>query len=174
MIPAFDPATGRLPFRGDDAPWPATFDEVRERFVDQAQGGPARLRLWRAFEVWLDEVRNLLPGATLWISGGFVTARATPTDLDVVVLLRADTVQAATGRPDLWTQQAVIVSAGQQTQRYIDRLQPMGAMIDAHVSPEPQWMPRRAAAWQASWSTEFDKTTHTETGVRMGYLEVRL
>lgn len=172
VIPALDPSTGRLPFRGDKRPFAATIDEVRQRFVDAAPTPERRERIWDAFLLWDQLAQRELPGANYWLSGSFLTEKVRPSDLDVILVLKPGHLRTMTPEPTvaarvLLTHLGVTASKPSGT---AERLQPMGGLIDGHWCYS--WMPEYVRLWRFQWSSVYDKTTRAPTGVRMGYVEV--
>lgn len=175
-IPPLDQRTGRLPFRGEDAPYGATLKEVQHRFVSTQPHESARRRatIWRAFRLWHSLALTEFPGATYWLSGSFLTDRTRPSDLDVILLVDETHVRrslfpvTSTGARVLLTHRDL---EAEQPTGWTERLQPMGGLIDGFYCPT--YSQDAVSYWQGAWSTEYDKQTRTPTGVRMGYLEVR-
>ena len=61
--------------------------ELKSVFVDQAPHREWRQGIYSALEAWLGLVLPYVPGALLWIDGGFVTHKSeAPKDVDVVVI----------------------------------------------------------------------------------------
>lgn len=172
MIPALDPETHRLPFSAPDAPIVASLEEIAERFVASAPGRPRRERVWDAFMLWKDLADEALPGATFWLSGSFLTDRERPSDLDVVAVLEPHHTSEL--RPLVTDRVRVLLThlnlLAEQPAGLAPRLQPVGGLIDGFACYG--WVPENVSWWQDAWSTEYDKTTHEPTGVRMGYVEV--
>lgn len=93
MIPAFDVGassmvTGR---------YAATLDEVRDRFVADAQfaGSSSRAPIWDEWQEATAALREVVPVAQVWIAGSFTTTKLDPNDIDCLYWLDADLVEAA-------------------------------------------------------------------------------
>lgn len=172
VIPPLDAATGKLPFAAEDQPYVATLNEVHQRYVKDAPEPARRGVIWRAFQVWHELAQTVAPGSRYWISGSFLTEKARPSDLDVILVW--DEAHLDAFHPELSQDARVLLShltvSAVQPAGTVDKLQPMGGLIDGFYAPS--WIPEHTAVWQQRWSTEYDKTTRQPTGVRMGYLEV--
>lgn len=167
MIPPLDPATGLLPFRGlGQSTYPATLDEVRERFAfnDQRQRRLDRFSAWMA-----DLSESGLPGA-LWVSGSYLSMKPDPSDVDVVVVIDLeDRVVAKKILQDshpLWTWQDVTAQYPRKVT--LRKLQPFGGAVDAHYAID---LPVVRQRWETDWSTDYDELG-IPTGTRKGFLEV--
>lgn len=175
VIPALDPDTGKLPYAGDEHPYPATLSEVHARFVGGAPSpvsAQRRATIWRAFDLWHGLAQATFPGCRYWLSGSFLTDKETPSDIDVVIV--AGPAHLASIAPISAPVRALFTHldiSAKQPEGVEEKLQPMGALVDGFWCFD--FHPRSMAVWQARWSTEYDKATRTPTGVRMGYLEVR-
>ena len=172
VIPPLDPATGRLPFQGEDRPFRAALPEVHQRFVEGHVGEEHRTRIWAAFTLWHELVQQELPGARYWLSGSYLTDRPRPSDLDVILVLKPGHLKAMTPEPTpearvLLTHLGVTSSQPSGT---AERLQPVGGLVDGHWCYS--WIPEHVQLWQSRWSNVYDKATRAPTGVRMGYVEV--
>jgi hypothetical protein len=153
---------GRLP----EGRHEATLDEIRERFVEEAPNRARRDLIFRALLVYADIVRSLFPEARLWINGGFVTHKSeAPKDVDVVIVSEApDTVTIEQVAP-LLTLQGV---ASEQPRLGIERLQPVGGLVDGFFANAS--MSDLLDYWDGQWS-RVNGAPDTE---RKGYVEVRL
>jgi hypothetical protein len=174
VIPDLDPTSGRLPFQGADRPYGTTVDELRARYVDGTPAGGRRSLIWDAFDVWLRLARGTLPGARLWISGSFITDKAEPSDVDVVLVVSPEHQPVLAPALDSRVRGLLThldVTAGQPAGN-VAKLQPIGGLLDGFLCPAHG--PELVTYWQQAWSTEYDKMTGQPTGVRMGYLEVKL
>lgn len=164
MIPAMT-ADGLLP----DGRHPATLDEVRERFVRDAPNSDDRDLVFRALEVHLARARQLFPGATLWLDGGFVTHKPEPPhDVDIVIVYDPSRtpVVAFDDLSSLLTMFAVSCTLGGVPSGQ-PKLQPMGGLVDAFAVPTTR--PDDLAVWDARWRQVKDRP-----GMVKGYLEVPL
>ena len=165
--------------------------EFRTMFVDDAPNSHHRQRLYRAFELYVECLDELLPGATLWIDGGFVSHKADPPfDIDVAALVEpaawaslvgelnaemqvfGDWVDAgAPGAPPktptltkfsgLMTLQQVQHGS---TRSFVPRVQPFGGMIDGFMIPTNQasMLAQFRQDWMIDWGS----------GVEKGFVEV--
>jgi uncharacterized protein DUF6932 len=82
-IPSLDPS-GRLPRGVHDC----SIREVEQRF-GRFQGSDRRRRLWSALEILIGELRAAGVGIFLLIDGSFVTAKAAPEDIDLILVVSA-------------------------------------------------------------------------------------
>lgn len=184
-LPSIDPSTGFLP----EGIHPCTWDEFVQVFVDEAPHPEHRRRRLNALEVWIDCLDEILPGATLWLDGGFVSHKADPPfDIDVLatvdpavwapvgqqidVEMQAFGAWAATqlGAPPktptltslggLMTLQNVQEGNG----RYFPRVQPVGGRIDGFVFPAD--LDQTLANFRGSWMIDY------ASGTPKGFVEV--
>lgn len=168
MIPALDPATRRLPFRGlGQSAFPASVAEIEARFAVSDR----RQRLLARFVGWLEDVNDLGLQGRVWMSGSYVTLNPDPSDIDVLLLITEPDKQKAKellkqSHP-LWTWQDVTATHPRIIS--LPRLQPFGGSVDAHYGWD---LPVSREEWETDWTSEYDKTTEAPTGVRMGFLEV--
>lgn len=127
-LPAMD--GDLLPSCPDLSPYRCTFDEVRARFVEQAPYPDERDLVMRTLEIYAGRVWNVLPGARLWVDGGFVTHKkwAAPKDADVVIVITAGEAErldeaGAEALASLLTLQGMTAQVPSLSQ---GRVQPMG------------------------------------------------
>ncbi len=140
--------------------------EVEDMFVLNAPYEADRRRIWSAFEVYESEVRRLLPGARLWLDGGFVTLKqwGAPKDVDVCIVATREemaAVGAAAIRPLLT-----------QTTSEGERIQPMSGLVDGFLTyskPDPN---AQTAYWAHQWSRVRDWQGNEDPARRKGYVEV--
>lgn len=176
MIPQFDPATGRLPFTGDvsTSVYKCSMEEVAETFAAEMPNPRWRMLLLTTFAAWRSQLTEWLPGARVWLSGSFLTAKTKPSDLDVLVWWSEHHTELYTAgllggeRTHLFTLHNV--QSPHLGQWVVGRLQPALGLVDAHFAPAHLEAAREF--WEHSWTSEFDKETGLATGVRMGVLEV--
>lgn len=167
MPPSLD-ARGRLP----DGRHSCSLEELRARFVEQAPKGIAqRQRIWRAFEVYVDLVRRRIPGARLWVNGGFVTHKADPpSDIDVVIIVPAawspKSTQEQQDVKTLLTLQGA--DLGSALSAAGARLRPMGGLVDGFLARDDDFP--QLDYWDHQWSS----VNGAATTARKGYVEVTL
>ena len=65
-----------------------SLEELRTRF-GSFEGNDRRPRLWSALSAFVTELKAAGVGAVLLIDGSFVTAKSTPEDIDLILLLPA-------------------------------------------------------------------------------------
>lgn len=144
--------------------------EIEDIFVTRAPNARVRKRIFRAFQLYVDILEEILPTGTLWVDGGFCTYKPDPpNDIDLVIV----------AEPSLLTGQAVLDLASLLTLQSVSsympslqagRLQPMGGLIDAFL------MRRGAAAeeqyWDGVWSSVKGPNGKPIMGATKGYLEV--
>lgn len=89
-IPAFDPATGRLP----PGRYLCTLAEVEQQFVASpwATGCARRQQVWSDFHDSTGLYRDIEPNlpTAVWIAGSFTTQKPDPDDIDLAYLLDGD------------------------------------------------------------------------------------
>ena len=85
MIPDF--TDGVLP----DGVHVCTLDEVAERF-GRLQGSDQRLKLTEALTRYIKEVRSLGVATAVIIDGSYVTIKAQPSDIDMILVFRKNLV----------------------------------------------------------------------------------
>lgn len=156
-LPEIDTDTGFLP----EGIHSATWDEFVQLFVDDAPHSEHRRRRLRALEVWIDCLDELLPGATLWLDGGFVSHKAVaPFDIDVLASIDPKVWEPVAIQADAEMQTfAAWIDAGQQgtppktptvttlsglmtlqgvrdtNGQFFPRVQPFGGRIDGFIFP---------------------------------------
>lgn len=92
-IPELLPETGCLPH----GRFPSTLEEIEERFVSSLTNDNGhRRKLWGDFERATRAIRSVTPVASAWLGGSFVSDRVSPSDIDVVYLVRANEYDAIT------------------------------------------------------------------------------
>lgn len=185
-LPPIDPVTGYLPPGIHPCSW-AEFEQV---FVDDAPHPEHRRRRLRALEVWVDCLDEILPGATLWLDGGFVSHKsAAPFDIDVLATVDPDVWLPVGQRADAEMQAfGAWVNAGQHgTQpktptvttlsglmtlqavrdgdgRFFPRVQPVGGWIDGFIFPAD--LAETLANFRGWWMMDY------ATGAPKGFVEV--
>lgn len=185
-LPPIDAATGFLP----PGIHPCTWSEFEQVFVDEAPHPEHRRRRLRALEVWVDCLDEILPGATLWLDGGFVSHKATPPfDIDVLAMVDAATwAQIGQQADDEMQAFGDWVNAGQQgtapksptvttlsglltlqdvregNGRYFPRVQPIGGRIDGFIFPADA--SETLANFRGWWMMDY------ATGTPKGFVEV--
>lgn len=141
----------------------ATAAEVEATFVHGAPFPERRATIWRAFLAWHALVKPLLPGARVWLDGGFVTYKtwAEPHDVDVVII--ADlSVWVARDQVALWP----LLTDNSDPN---NRLQPMSGLVDAFAAAAVQ---PDLAIWADTWTSVMlpDRTISQDR--RKGFVEV--
>lgn len=152
---------------------PATLDEVEELFVEQAPFPDERREIWAGFRLYLAQLSKLVPSATIWLDGGFVTHKTwAPADIDLAVLLDGSHLAAFT--PEQWQKLAQLVTLQGVTAVTLaaatPRLQPMGGLIDAFVLDVSDRHAR--TFWEQAWSLVTDQTKAIVPGKYKGFVEV--
>ncbi|MDQ0537704.1 hypothetical protein DEJ21_00795 [Curtobacterium sp. MCSS17_006] len=171
MLPALDDR-GFLP--PATHPYPATLDELHQRFVVEAPFRERRQRVFDALSLYAALVWDALPSARLRIDGGFVTHKpwAAPEDADVVVVYDRPTPPgglSAVVRAPLFTMSnlTAVVSGESVT---LEKAAVMGGLIDAY--PAPADKPALLAYWDRMWSNVTGPGKTSLDGERKGYVEV--
>lgn len=171
MLPKMDPATGLLPLAAN--PYAATLPEVYERFVEEAPHRERRELIFRALEIYAELVWASFPDARLRIDGGFVTHKTwEPHDVDVVVICptTSPAIREKAFSDGLFTMENVTGETRDGRIHTIDRLQPMGGLIDGFYVPETQ-LPVKL--WfEDFWTRVTDQNKNVVPGIRKGYVEV--
>ena len=144
----------------------ATFDEIRAKLVDGAPHSDARRLIFDALVVYADLVWRLLPTATLWVDGGFVTWKPDPPhDVDVLIVVEPTTpVVSVDDLAPLLTHREVNYEL--PIRGFVSRLQPMGGLVDGWLTSSGNQ--DMMSFWDGWWSTLED----VGTGELKGYLEV--
>lgn len=135
---------------------PATLDDVRERFVDDAPETTRthRDRIFRALTVHVELASQIVPDEplTLWINGGFTTHKeATPEDVDIIYFTSPTGVELLSHKSSapLWTLNTVN-AVHEQERLFIEKLQPMGNLIDSYVAVDT---PIMRQTWLRRWES---------------------
>lgn len=157
---------------------PATLPEVRAAFVDAAPADQrsARHRVFRALELHIESMLELLPGATIWLDGGFVSHKtwAAPEDADVVYFADLDQLERLSAEElmPLVTTSGVDGALGGSSsgsRMGVPRLQPMGGLVDAFVALRD---PVQFSHWGGIWSTVKGADGAVVRGASKGFVEV--
>ncbi|WP_440939896.1 DUF6932 family protein [Gordonia polyisoprenivorans] len=152
---------------------PATLEEIHQKFVVDAPHRDSRELVYRAFVLYTDILRVRLGPVTLWVDGGFISHKpwAPPSDIDVVVIVPQHDYTNICSNGQAWPLSTLQHVSSNLTQG-LDRLQPMGGLIDGFVVPDSA---SQLAVWDATWSRVKDEHGNLlpET-IRKGYLEVTL
>lgn len=171
MIPRLT-KDGLLP-RGRHA---ATMAELEACFVFGAPHPAERDLLWRAAATHMRVARQTLGPVTAWVDGGFVTHKAiAPKDVDVVYVLpgaQLDTAFVADAPRVLALLTLKDMIIGQPSAGWLDRLQPVGGLVDAFVAVEES--AQQLSYWDGLWSSVKDHDGNIVDGAIKGYVEVRL
>jgi hypothetical protein len=157
---------------------PATLDEVRTRFVDDAPGHTRERRglILDAMRIHITLVRRLFyrHEITIWLSGGFCTHKDDrPRDGDIACLVPAHALEEAhrDAALPLWTLGSVTGTLGQgdlvvQT----GKLHCMGGLTDALVvNRDNPYAVERQRRW---WSRVIGPDGEIIDGVTKGFVEV--
>lgn len=160
------------------SPYPATMDELSDRFVTAAPYSVARQRLLSTFRIYADLVWSLLPGARLWVDGGFVTHKswAAPQDVDVVIVAPLPELETLTAdqQASLCTLLTLQGVASAQPPGQMERLQPMGGLIDGFVIVDQSTSPDHPDLdyWFDMWSRVKGAPGAGSPATRKGFVEV--
>lgn len=166
-LPAWN-ADGLLP----PGRYPATLDDIYERFVMDAPERPRREILHGAFVTHLMMVRSFIPAGKVWVDGGFSMQKAAPPhDVDVAIIpddyaaLAALPVERQIDFLGLMTLRDVVV--GDPGPLYLDRIQPVGGALDAFICH-----PGEEYVWHSTWSSVKGTDGKIIPGMTKGYAEV--
>lgn len=91
MIPDIEPS-GFLPV----GRYSCSLNEVRTRFVDSKSYAQSVTRrgIWSDFLDYLSALRSLTPVCAVWIAGSFISRKVNPNDIDIVLLLDGEELDA--------------------------------------------------------------------------------
>ncbi|WP_062520011.1 DUF6932 family protein [Demequina silvatica] len=141
----------------------ATLDEVEQLFVRDAPFAAEREHLFNALRGWVANFDAALPGARLWLDGGFVTHKpwAPPKDVDIVAHHTQDVAEA-------WSEAEHKVLAS--LLNGADGTKPMGGLVDAYwfISGDPHASPY----WKNQWSRVRGEDGREVIGHAKGFVEV--
>lgn len=144
----------------------ATLPELHLRFVVEAPQRARRQLIFDALAVYAELTWALLPGARLWVDGGFVTHKQEPpNDVDVAIVL-----DPTVALPVETTEEVVLPLLTMQGVTYVkpapggyvERLQPFGGLIDGFLALDE--LDRQF--WAGWWSR------HEGSEDRKGFVEV--
>lgn len=164
-------ADGRLP----PGRHVAALDEVEAIFVDRAPCRLHRALIWRAALLHMNMMCARVGACSAWIDGGFVTQKAEePHDIDIVYVAPTAAIEHAAstdfaGLLHLVTLKDLII--GEPSAGWLDRLQPVGGLVDAFLVPE---VPERLDYWDQTWSRVKGPDGLLVADAEKGYVEVRL
>lgn len=151
---------------------PATLGDVHKKFVEQApeMTRPQRDRIYRALSVHVELASRVVidEPLTLWINGGFATHKSQdPKDVDIVYFTSAAGVQLLSHKSSapLWTLNTV-KAVLDQDRLVIDKLQPMGNLIDSYVSVDT---PAMRQVWMRRWQSSRGLDSEPK-----GFVEVKI
>ncbi len=137
--------------------------DLRLRFVDGAPHSTRRDTLLQAFELYAEQVWEILPEARLWVDGGFVTHKAwEPKDIDVVILVSHSDV--------VGVDQSRLFPPSDSDGGEWDTNPTHGRVVDGFIADRND--PAVTRYWSDFWSTVTDESKEPVEGVRKGYVEV--
>jgi hypothetical protein len=167
-LPALDPILGTLP--PSPLPYRVTMSDVHSLFVASAPFKERRERLFRAFALYAETIWTEIPGALLWIDGGFITHKSWEEPHDVDVAIIADDVPAESKRR-LATQGLLTFDDTSGTinskQLQIGKLAPFGGMIDSYLASS-----KTASVYRIQWSRVRGPDGQIIPNASKGFLEV--
>ncbi|GAA4756348.1 DUF6932 family protein [Gordonia alkaliphila] len=151
----------------------ATLEDVHERCVLDAPNTSHRQELFGSLITYTRLVQRVVGPATLWIDGGFVTAkRSVPFDVDVLIRpkdwTKLSSQPAGRERDRLYgllTLQDVIV--GTPLYVALERIQPLAGDLDSFLC-----FPGQEDVWHDTWSSVKDDDGDIIEGAIKGYVEV--
>lgn len=152
------------------SPYPATLEEIKELFVDQAPYQHRRAMIYRALHLFTDLVWETIPEARFWINGGFTTHKswAAPEDADVVAIVPVKKLKLCLEDSMLPLSTLQHVTAAQPNTQ-TPKLHPFGGLLDTFFIPD---MPAQLRTWDDTWSKVKGPDNKIIAGKRKGYLEV--
>lgn len=154
-----------------------TFEEIHERYVESVHNS-RRETIWDDFQNHIRILNTVIPICSVWISGSFVSARETPSDIDIVYILKNADIQEALKIPQA---SAILIDISEN--KFMERQM---ALIDVYIldwtpNPLPSRPPHTTAYyelrgyWDELWSRRYTVKgeIHSEDAlIRHGYLEV--
>ena len=148
----------------------ATIDEIEMYFVVDAPFSERRALVFQALKTWLALVEQLLPGARLWVDGGFVTHKPWngPSDVDVMILCQADDVNRLSATQQIDLENLLTQPAGPGRARS----QPMGGLVDAYLTFRGP--SGNADYWMRQWSQVKGRDGSEIRSLTKGFLEVMM
>lgn len=159
-----------------------TLDEIEQHFVTGAPYEAERKELMNAFRAYAQTIWRILPGAELWINGGFCTLKdwEAPNDIDIAVgidhqdlpLLSDPSVRL---QLDSLRTQEVQLNDGTTT-----KVHAMGGQIDAYMYPSvtaeqkkgPLNLGLEEHRYYDLWSSVKGKNGTEIIGIRKGFIKV--
>jgi hypothetical protein len=175
----FEGATVALVLRPDGMlppsaePHTATLEEIYDLFVAAAPFRERRELVFRGLLLYAELVSQTFSSARLWINGGFTTHKtwAAPNDVDVATIIPVHEYTKAISKESLplWTM--LEVSARQPTLDRVDRIQPLGGLLDSFFVPS---IDAHIAAWHATWQRVKGQDGNIIEDATKGFVEVVL
>lgn len=149
----------------------ASIGGLRDYSVTNAR----RERIWSAFETWRLQAVDRLAPTHYWIGGSFITSKDDPNDIDVVAWLPLDSYRKL--RQDeprhifeLSTLQHIdFMADGDENVAQLERLQPMGGLVDGYPVGESA-VTRRI--WQRQFTNDWTDRQVLIPGTEKGIVEV--
>lgn len=150
-----------------------TLDEIERVFVREAPFSNERALIFDALRIYARLVWARFPEAVLWVDGGFVTHKdwAPPKDVDVTVVLTGMADYDPHEHPEdvpLWT--LMDVSAGRPSLASIERVQPMGGLVDGFYAPGDN---AATVTFWTGWWKRLSKQDGQVVPNAKGFVEVR-
>ncbi|MBF6340671.1 hypothetical protein IU450_32965 [Nocardia abscessus] len=154
--------------------WRATLTDVHDRLVVDTQYQPTRQVVFHGLQAYLGQIREFVSSGVVWLDGPFVTRDGRPSGpaLSLVVfphnlaeidLLTPERYHKLT---TMFTMRDIIIGGTGQT-TYIDRLEPIGTHIAAHLADDND-----AHIW-SNWCSRVDGGSSNPVGNK-GFVEVEL
>lgn len=176
-----------LPACGDDEygllppslkPYPATLDELQERFVNEAPESQRdrRALVYTALSLHVTMIRRLFRGKVrVWVNGGFVTHKQwkAPRDADLVAIVDPEAFAQANSDPafPLWTLADVTARRGAGGPTLVTpKLHTGFGLTDAYVVRADR--PAQVESWRRNWASVTGPNGQTVEGVAKGFVEV--
>lgn len=142
----------------------ATLPEIEQVFVHEAPFAEQRAPIFAALNAWVASIDMLLPGARLWLDGGFITHKswAAPSDADIVAHHPNEIAEA-------WSEAQVRLLKGMLTNGDTGE-RPMGGLIDAYwfASGNSQ----SSSYWKDLWTRVRGRDGLEVIGHSKGFVEV--
>jgi len=150
--------------------------DLHQRFVVDAPEAHHRSHLWVIFNAFVECVKLSLPGATLWVNGGFVThkAWAAPGDVDVLLVVDGGVLATADHGQVLGLTTLLDVECVPHLGGFaqIPRMQPFGGWIDSFIAVRGDQVTE--SYWDGEWSSVKGQDGNKIKDAIKGYVEVQL
>lgn len=152
-------------------PHMSSLEEIEQVFVVGAPFEERRRLVFRALAFYSELLWRQIPGAKLWIDGGFTTLKSwgPPNDVDIVVVVPANEVNMVT--PDFVGGFVTLQDVNsREPKAKLDRVQPFGGLIDAFLVAENDQAGLNV--WHGRWSAVKLPDGNLHPTRKKGFVEV--